>query len=403
MNCANHPEVERAAFCQNCGKPLCRECMRPVGAAIYCEPCLEAKISAANAASAGAAYSYSGTTPQAASYSANAAAPTPPPGAPSPVLAGLLGLIPGVGAMYNGQFVKALVHLVIFGVLVSLADQAPFFGILITGWVFYQVFDAFQTAKARLEGTPLPDPFGFNNLGDRLGWTHNGSQPVAGPVVGGAPVGAAPPAAGYTPPSAAYAVPPASAPYASSYTAAFTGAPGTTSTASAMPTMPPPPLDTGSTLPTGALVLIGLGVFFLLGSLHIFNERWLGQGWPFLLIGLGIWLFVRRMQVSTYGLMDDGSAAHRWYTIRTLRGPSYLILTGFLFLMDKWNVLSFGKGWPLYLILAGVLHLAERAAFSNMQAEGHLVPPMPGQPPVVPADPGSSIVPAANTHDEEGS
>ena len=31
MNCANHPDRERVAFCQNCGKPLCADCVRNVG------------------------------------------------------------------------------------------------------------------------------------------------------------------------------------------------------------------------------------------------------------------------------------------------------------------------------------------------------------------------------------
>jgi hypothetical protein len=46
MNCANHPDRERAAFCQNCGKPLCAECVRNVGASVFCEPCLVARVAA---------------------------------------------------------------------------------------------------------------------------------------------------------------------------------------------------------------------------------------------------------------------------------------------------------------------------------------------------------------------
>jgi len=85
-----------------------------------------------------------------------------------PVLAGLLGFIPGVGAMYNGQFVKALAHVLIFAVFVSLSDKSFVFGLLIAAWVFYQVFDAAQTAKARRDGLPLPNPFGLNDLGSTL-------------------------------------------------------------------------------------------------------------------------------------------------------------------------------------------------------------------------------------------
>ena len=44
MNCANHPDRERAAFCQNCGKPLCTECVRNVGTSVFCEPCLAARV-----------------------------------------------------------------------------------------------------------------------------------------------------------------------------------------------------------------------------------------------------------------------------------------------------------------------------------------------------------------------
>ena len=43
-----------------------------------------------------------------------------PTGGPNPVAAAVLGLIPGVGAMYNGQFFKGLIHVVIFAVLVSI-------------------------------------------------------------------------------------------------------------------------------------------------------------------------------------------------------------------------------------------------------------------------------------------
>ena len=92
----------------------------------------------------------------------------PPPGAPSPGLAAVLGLIPGVGAMYNGQFLKGLVHVVIFAVLVSAAHVYGIFGLFIAGWVFYQVFEAYHTAKARRDGEPLPDPLGLNELSNTV-------------------------------------------------------------------------------------------------------------------------------------------------------------------------------------------------------------------------------------------
>ena len=88
--------------------------------------------------------------------------PQPPhlvdPGA-SPGLAFLLGFIPGVGAIYNGQYVKGLVHVVILGILISFVSSEdlsgnlqPLFGMMIAVWVFYMAFEAYHTAKRRQLG-----------------------------------------------------------------------------------------------------------------------------------------------------------------------------------------------------------------------------------------------------------
>ena len=53
-----------------------------------------------------------------------------------------------------------------------------------------------------------------------------------------------------------------------------------------------------------------------------------------------------------------------WLLIRRLRGPAFLILFGITALLNQWDVLSFSRSWPLYLILAGVIGLAERAALT---------------------------------------
>jgi hypothetical protein len=53
-----------------------------------------------------------------------------------------------------------------------------------------------------------------------------------------------------------------------------------------------------------------------------------------------------------------------WLLIRRLRGPAFLILFGVTAMLHQWGVLSFGRSWPLYLILAGLLGLAERAALT---------------------------------------
>src|SRR5271165_5821838 len=63
-------------------------------------------------------------------------------------------------------------------------------------------------------------------------------------------------------------------------------------------------------------------------------------------------------------------AMNSWLLIRRLRGPAFLILVGITALLNQWGVLSFSRSWPLYLILAGVIGLAERAAIM-------LAPPVP--------------------------
>jgi TM2 domain-containing membrane protein YozV len=220
----------------------------------------------------------------------------PPPGAPNPAAAAVLGLIPGVGAMYNGQFFKGLIHVVIFAVLISITDHYGIFGLFIAAWIFYQSFEAFHTAKARRDGQPLPDPLGLNEVGNwlNLGKTQYPNQPPVQPGMG--PVGQPGPTPGY-PPYAGQPQPP----YGQSpYQAPYPPAPGFTDPG--MPPVPPvPPLFWKRREPVGAIVLIGLGTLFLLGQLDIFHGRLMEFAWPLLLIGLGVWLIARRLGDSQGG------------------------------------------------------------------------------------------------------
>ena len=54
-----------------------------------------------------------------------------------------------------------------------------------------------------------------------------------------------------------------------------------------------------------------------------------------------------------------------WYQIRRLRGAVFLILIGVLALLNQWNILSWSASWPLFLIVLGLLMLAERAAWAT--------------------------------------
>ncbi len=165
MTCANHPETAAAAFCRECGKPLCPECVRPAAGTVFCEEHQPAPAQPQQAQPA--------PRPPAPSYAAAAqpespwaAAPLPasrPDPGGSPGLAFVLGLIPGVGAIYNAQYAKGLIHVVIWGLLVSIvsSDAAggmePLFGMLIAVWIFYMAFEAFHTAKKRQQGVPVDE------------------------------------------------------------------------------------------------------------------------------------------------------------------------------------------------------------------------------------------------------
>jgi TM2 domain-containing membrane protein YozV len=280
MNCANHPDRPATAYCQFCGKPLCGDCARTIHNIVGCEDCIAVRLGATPAAGN---YTVPFGDGQNFQYAASGSIPPQPsPGAANPWLAFALGWIPGVGAMYNGQFVKGLVHVLVFAVLVALSDTYGLFGVIIAGWVFYQVFDAYQTAIARRDGLPLPNPLGLNDIGQWFTGQHGDAFSAQ---TGATPV---PPANPVPPPSATPFMVPPSPPSA-----------GFTAPTPSMPPVPPGQYDlpeVRSGVPTGAVVLIGLGILFLLGNLGILNHYWLDRSWPLVLIAIGVWLLVRRSQ-----------------------------------------------------------------------------------------------------------
>ena len=151
------------AFCQTCGRSLTRETARPVGQAIFCEPCLEARLAGGPAQPPPPPGAY-GQVPYAQAFDPAA------PSLPNPGLATILGFIPGVGAMYNEQYAKGIVHLIVFVLLIIITGSYGIFGIFIAGWEFYMAIDANHTARARRDGLPVPNPFGLNDIGERLGF-----------------------------------------------------------------------------------------------------------------------------------------------------------------------------------------------------------------------------------------
>ena len=174
MNCYLHPETVATAFCRSCGRPLCTVCQRTADGTVYCQD--HVPVAA-----------YAGATDPNAAAANPYLQPAPVAGTrvqTSPGLAFVLGLfIPGVGAIYNGQYVKGLVHAVIFGLLISLISSndheaaAPFLGLMISAFVFYMAFEAYHTAKKRQMGIPVEE---WSSL---AGSGRFGSRAPIGPIL----------------------------------------------------------------------------------------------------------------------------------------------------------------------------------------------------------------------------
>ena len=315
MNCANHPDTPRTAFCRTCGKALCANCARNVRGVIYCEDCLAARMQGGTGGAA--------DSPSAAKQPLVAPAPTVTSSGPNPALAGILaGFFPfGVGAVYTGQYAKGLAHLMIFvGLVWGLSARiggglAAALGIMLGFFCVYQIIDAVRSAKAIQMGQPAPDPFG-------LGQTFGTGERI----------------------------------------------------------------DT-SKIPTGAVVLIGLGMLFLLQTLDVPFFK-IDRVWPLFLIALGVWLFAKRQ-----GVIESRSGRYvRPLGSRGMTGPVVLVTLGVLFLIQSYDGPDFGRTWPVLLLAVGLTKLLDSRTPPALGGP----PPQDGAPPA-PAGPEAAGVTSENT------
>jgi hypothetical protein len=298
---------------------------------------------------------------------------------------------------------------VIFAVLDSLSSNVnDVFGLLVAGWIFYQVFDAYHTAKARRDGTPLPNPFGLNDIGDRMGfgknWPGSAARPVTSSTTAGwasaaaAPGGVATAASqgpgwtGYVPPTnfGATATPPPPPPVQPTafagpssgssagwtqtqapYTSTYAGEPWRGPAGAPVPPMAPmPPMPRARRFPVGAAWLIALGLVFLLANL---NGSWrLGGSWAVAisLAALGAYLLFRRIEmVRGWAKMaaetDPAAAGMGSRLMCQVRGPVMLLVLAVLFGLQAAGIRTLGQTWGVLLIALGALLILERTAGRN--------------------------------------
>jgi len=132
-------------------------------------------------------------------------------------------------------------------------------------------------------------------------------------------------------------------------------------------------------VPVGAVVLIALGVLFLLHTMGIM-EYGLDRFWPLLLIALAGWMFYRN-----YKRARRTCGCGRC-TTRCLMGPTMVLTTGLVFMLDTLNIASVDRTWPAWILAVGIVKLLQSSASS----EGHVGPLAPAPPAIAPPPPPPS-------------
>lgn len=131
MNCAYHGQNAAVVQCNGCGKPLCPTCDHRIKGFPYCQDCIVQGVDLLRQRNR-------------TSYAPFIKKKT------SPFIAFLLSaIIPGLGAAYNGQTVKALVY---FGVWAGLLQMSfltkfPLFLLGAIGMWFFAALDSWRTAQ----------------------------------------------------------------------------------------------------------------------------------------------------------------------------------------------------------------------------------------------------------------
>jgi hypothetical protein len=129
MKCSYHSTVESREFCGTCSKALCPECSHQIKGKIYCQDCLVRGAEWAAAVK-------------------DLRIPTD-----APKRAAALSLIPGMGAVYNGEYQKAVTQFAVFAALTIMGDQIHgVFGFGAFIFLVSTMFDSYRAAESKLRG-----------------------------------------------------------------------------------------------------------------------------------------------------------------------------------------------------------------------------------------------------------
>ena len=125
MNCYYHQEQESIAECSFCQRPVCGPCDHGIDATHLCPECSREAVKLYRNAK------------------------TPAYRAINPATAGWLGLIPTLGAIYNGTYLRALYQFAIFCLIILFSDAADLEALGALGSILfyiYTIMDAYRMA-----------------------------------------------------------------------------------------------------------------------------------------------------------------------------------------------------------------------------------------------------------------
>lgn len=149
MKCSYHSAMESHESCNACNKPLCGECANKIKGKAFCQDCLI----------------------EGAEWAATIKGLKLP--SDSPRRAALCAIIPGLGAVYNSEYLKAITYFAVWAALALLGVRVS--GIFVFGaivFVIFTIFDAYRSAEAMVRMRLEPGPISETARQDKtiIGW-----------------------------------------------------------------------------------------------------------------------------------------------------------------------------------------------------------------------------------------
>jgi hypothetical protein len=150
MKCSYHSTIDSQEACSVCRRPLCAECTHKIKGKPYCQECL---VEGAEWAATVKGFKLPSDAPRRAAFCA---------------------IIPGLGAVYNSEYIKAITYFSVFAGLSVMGSRVHgIFGFGSFVFLLFTIFEAYRTAESkarkRIQTGALPDE-SFGHDRTIIGW-----------------------------------------------------------------------------------------------------------------------------------------------------------------------------------------------------------------------------------------